>query len=264
MTSRKRKLTNNTDCKDNVSYSGSSKFVEVADWLKEQGAQGLDDLQFRQSHDHGLGCFAGRDFIAGDVLFTIPTSCIFGLGVTKDKSTITETLRMFVKDSAQPIVLTSELLIWLHMIHAKYDASSPFHRYFSSLSEVSPSMLSWPEELRTSCVEGTNLASVLKYRDTIERYSTLLTDVRTWLATSHTIAATETASEQACFSFPETHFNLDTLLWACGHYLSRRYPGTFAADRSIRTGSDALDGRETGLQNLGTSTSISCCIVCRL
>lgn len=193
-----------------------------------------DHLSFREcgegeSGQGTLGCFAGagRDFVAGEIFFSVPQDKIFGIYQCQNTS-LTMLLRDFaLVNCKEPHLVTSELLIWLHMIEARADVSSDFHAYFVSLDDTSPSPLSWPDCLQQDALAGTML-------------QTFLCDVRASLQ-AHAIFVQSAGLDAEVYSY-------EALVWARGHYLARRYPGKYGIDGSVP---DEGDGRESGLENLG-------------
>ena len=176
-----------------------------------------------------LGCFAGAgNFEKGDVLFSVPQNKMFGLNQCKNTS-LTKQLRDFARNERKnPHLVTSELLIWLHMIQARANPASDFYPYFISLDETSPSPLSWPDSLQQDALAGTTL-------------QTFLGAVRASLQ-EHAVFVQSAGLDAGVYSY-------DALVWARGHYLARRYPGKYGGiDASV---GDAHDGREMGLENLG-------------
>ena len=49
-------------------------------WLDDSKVEGLANLSIRKSEElnQTLGCFAAKDFSVGDVLFSIPQTCLLG------------------------------------------------------------------------------------------------------------------------------------------------------------------------------------------
>lgn len=88
-------------------------------------------------------------------------------------------------------------------------------------------------------IEGTNLMSSLKEsRLRLQQQADLLDIIRTHFP-----------SESSPL-IPENHFNLDSLLWARGHYLARRYPATFIHEGGKASSSLSVT-REKGFQSRG-------------
>jgi len=218
-------------------------------WLSNSGAEGLDPsgLSFGPSTTCGgsLGCFGLRPFEKGEVFFSIPQSKLFGLHQCADTA-LTRALR---RAAASPHIndpkrVTSELLVWLHMIKERRDSGGQFHPYFISLDESSPSPLAWPEPLRKDALAGTALKTALAdAAATLESHYAFLQRAKECLPLLNDDPVPPELQDP-------TIFTLDSLGWARGHYLSRRYPGKHALDQSV-VPKDCPDGREKGLEDLG-------------
>jgi len=94
----------------------------------------------------------------------------------------------------------------------------------------------------TDTISLSNLGnSLLESQNRIESQSELLDDIRLKFP------------EKCSSLLPPDIFNLESLLWARGHYLSRRYPGKYSlpADNDDNSASEHHLGQEKGLQSLG-------------
>ena len=226
-------------------------------WLLSKGAEGLGNFNIKQSEFCvGVGCYANRDFLVGDLLFSVPQTCIFSIGNMHDTN-LTKLLRHYGSVVGDNDLITSELLIWLHMCEARNNAQSGYYDYFQSLDAKSPSIMSWSMD-EIHALQGTNLGKTLL--STIARmnaHAVLLESIRSYVLSS----LTELMASQICDSdfltnisttFPYTK---DDLLWSMGHYLSRRYPAYFSGTGG-GGGGDSADWtrtcREVDMGNLGS------------
>jgi len=218
---------------------------ELLDGLQKSGAVGLENLRFGPSAACGgsLGCFGLKAFAVGDVMFSIPQDRLFGLHQSSSTPQALA-LRSFAAEVlGDARLVTSELLIWLHMIQSREDSQNPHYSYFNSLDKTSPSPLSWPEDLHGTALAETNLALFLvDVRASLVQHCELI-------SAAHAHFAFKGDSATAKFLDPSIN-SFDNLLWARGHYLARRYPGRHAVDHSERP-ADCVDGREVGLEDLG-------------
>jgi hypothetical protein len=117
---------------------------------------------------------------------------------------------------------------------------------------MSPSLLGWTdnfEEKILKSLRGTNLVFSLQHSlDRLHRQANLMDAIRA----AH-------PSESATY-IPQQLFNFESLLWARGHYLARRYPAKFAlpiigedghaVEGSSAAGPSSLR-REAGLESRG-------------
>ena len=206
-------------------------------WLTLCGCTGLGDLELRNSVDSegnavGLGCFAQRSFRAGEVLFTVPQKCIFS-AANGASGPFVPALLKYARNNSLSHLISSELLLWAEMCRQKWEPRSYFHGYLISLSDIEPSLASWNDELRQG-FEGTNLAGsivnhmILK----VQQQAQLLLDFK------------KSREFEGDLSAPDAMWSYESLLWARGHYLSRRYPGSFAVDESgsTKTGVPGIEG----------------------
>eukprot|EP01032_Pedospumella_encystans_P034538 gene34538-39046_t len=225
-----------------VSTADIDKSNSCLSWLQTHNAQGLTNIYYKYSSDVGgsLGCYAARDLTVGDVIFTVPQKCLFGIGNTSC-SDLSKAVRAAATELGNSKLATSELLIWLHMCQQRADPSSMFYPYFHSLDDLPPNLDNWPAELKDAFC-GTSLAASLADKAPQNSLSSHLTLLE------HTFAN----NKSLCDTFNKSNFDRSSLAWARGHYLSRRYPGKYASDQSIQSAEDLVtDGREYGMQNLG-------------
>jgi hypothetical protein len=221
----------------NICSSGSTaqEYVNqtLIPWFIAGGFLGLDGLEFRYSSGccNTLGCFSSKDFEVGDVLFEIPQSHIFSIG-----RVLISPLSSFVQENTMKYGSGSrfslEFLYWIHMISEKSGMVSQtvkeagegkgavLQTYFQSLSVIPPSILTWEDEL-LEAIQSTNLfQSVSELKSSIHQYCQLIDDLHSW-------------NELEAKKFlPKEIFHYDSLLWAAGHYMSRRYPSRFGCSLS--------------------------------
>lgn len=224
--------------------SPGDSFRGMLKTLTENGAQGLDEntIKFAPSLRCGgsLGCFAAKSFSEGEVIFSIPLSLMFGLNQCIDTPT-SRLLRAFDSESgsiqASPRV-TSELLIWIGMIHQSEDPSSEFYHYFNSLDAVSPSPMCWPVELLEALAETNIKPSMDDAKRALLRHCDFIVAAHAYYKAAGNVGA--------CRLLDPSLLSFQKLLWARGTYLSRRYPGNLGP---VPLG--CLDGREDGLGSLG-------------
>ncbi len=196
-------------------------------WLKTHNAQGVSNIYYKYSSEVGgsLGCYAARDFKVDEVMFSIPQKCLFGIG-NMIGSDLSKAVRAAAIELGNSKLVTSELLIWLHMCQQRADQNSMFYPYFHSLDALPPNLDNWPTELKEA-FSGTSLAASLAEtapQNSMGAHLTLL---------KHAFSNIKSS----CDAFDPSHFDRASLAWARGHYLSRRYPGKYASDKSIQSGS---------------------------
>jgi len=146
-----------------VSSTSKAGLGSLREWLLRKGCKGLEEenVEFRASEACGgsLGCFSMRDFVAGDVIFEIPQSCLFGINTCQDTE-LTRKLRATALSLGNSHLVTSELLIWVHMIDEarrhKLGLDMLHGEYFASLDAASPSPLQWPQELCDALMLGSS------------------------------------------------------------------------------------------------------------
>lgn len=221
----------------NVS-SKLSAVKSLLEWFQANGFTGLDNVDFKisQTCNNTLGCFAKKSFHKGEVLFTIPQSHIIGQHEVLD-SEISQYILKQVKELHLESKISLEFLYWLFLISAK--EQEKYGEYLNSLSAESPSLLNWDSQMLL-LLEDTNLAaSISDLKDSIDRYVEVLDTIR------------KNSPKEAALLIPAVRFNKTSLIWAAGHYLSRRYPAKFGinVDESLR-----IEGisKEKNLGNLGT------------
>jgi hypothetical protein len=240
----------------NTSYNEAHE--GTISWLQSNGALGLDNFVIKKSDGcDGVGCFALKSFQPGELLFAVPQSCIFGYGHTK-ASALTDFLRDFVAhvDIESSSLLTSELLIWVHMCYEKLQKESFFYNYFSSLSECPPVPLAWPSEL-LELLSGTNLGATITEQQTrLNKQVEFLHNASLYYhkeidnnsSNTYVNALRQSKYHSLLWDNLLSH---EAITWAMGHYLSRRYPGKYARDESNIGFENQLEAKEINMENLG-------------
>lgn len=264
------------------STTSESSISVLLRWLDAAGAIGLEQLCLKMSSGAvGLGCFALRDIVCGETLFVIPQECILGF-----QQVFRSNISTFIRSSVAAMKLSSydgelvseELLYWLYMIQQRHvhssSSSSKFNTYLRSLGSkqilfhqwvltylciyflvdsLSPSLLGWTDTVEETILEtlgGTNLAfSLQQSLDKLRRQANLLDAIRA----AH--------PDEGAAVIPQQHFNLESLLWARGHYLARRYPAKFSLPVGDEEDGHVIEGsaveapcglcREAGLESRG-------------
>lgn len=217
---------------------------QLKKWFVDKKFHGINNLDFDISESCGnsLGCFAKKPFKSGDILFTVPADCMISIRHVNSSPAV-QFLLSVAKEINKLEMITVEFCYWLFLVESKNEGSSPFHVYLQSLAEESPSILSWPSDL-SNLLQDSNLASSLQsLRASLSTGVDLLEEIR----------GIEAHKLNANKLIPSAQFNSSSLLWAAGHYLSRRYPFYFASqdESSLPEPLGSLN-RESGFGNLGT------------
>lgn len=225
-----------------ISTSNNSSALMM--WMEKNQIQGISntDVKFIDVMDCGLGCFACRDFKVGEPIFIIPQSCILSFGDVQHSATIA-LVRSTIEAIGHQHLLTPEFLIWLYMCEQLAEPGSHFYPYLSSLDKCGPSISTWHHSLLES-LTGTNIISSI---DAVKK--NLLEKME--LISRINSAFRATCSPQPSKDLlPAETYNIERLTWAFSHYISRRYPGSFAKEWAY-TNMDGLY-TERGLGNLGS------------
>jgi hypothetical protein len=247
-----------------LSATNAKAWAACADWLKKSGAKGLDRVMFAETTTSssstsmgGFGCFAKRDFSVGDTIFEIPGSCVFGMDqVTSDvgdekkknkssskgskKSSTSsssssndrmELIAARVRDTAtrlnKPDLCSHELLLWLGMIEANTNPKSGFHSYMRSLDQhTTPSVMHWPPALKSVLgkVGPSGNRLVPDVEALLDDHLDLLEKARELYSVRDQERSGQGDEEEDWL--PAEVFNRTSLIWAYGHYKSRRIPIT--------------------------------------
>jgi hypothetical protein len=197
------------------------KLTSLLGWLEASGTVGLSNLEFKSSIGQcggSLGCFAKKNFVEGDVLFSVPQKCIMSF-LNVDSFAAANLLREAAKALGNSQHLTSELLIWLLMCRERNSHKGTYSPYMQSLDRVSPSPLSWPKDLFES-LEGTNIETMSNAATALAANVEFLNQARAW-AKQQGVDKSQDGHE----ILDETLYCRESLTWARGHYLARRYPG---------------------------------------
>lgn len=227
---------------DESSFPSTSfdSLTQLLSWFQTNQFQGLEDLEFKASETCGgsLGCFAKKDFAVGDLLFTVPQSSILSTAHVL-QSPITKFIYEEAIKRKMLSKISVELLVWLCMIDEQRD-DQHFQVYVQSLAKYSPSLLNWDPNL-LALFDQTNLGTTIKTLEgKLNEYAELLREMRRW---------NKPTSEQL---LPVERFNFNSLVWACGHYLSRRYPGQYGAPTPQDASIDLSKfSREADMGNVG-------------
>lgn len=218
----------------------SSLSDPLCEWLAVNHV-GMNGISFAQSTLGSLGCFADKRFEVGDLMFTVPKQCLFGIE-NVEGSGLARFLVQEAEALGQAERCTAELLLWISMILAKHTPSALHYACMNSLDACSPSLLSWPSDL-LGALRGSNLGSSLHTLScSLEQKAALLQAIYSRCPAA---AQAQGLTEGMC--------SADELRWAAGHYLSRRYPGKYQQPSSSSSSSSSLllQHREAGIGNMG-------------
>ena len=197
-------------------------------WLRDEGAEGLENLEFRESSIAcgGLGAFARKPIAPNGLIAKIPQKCV----LNSDKALASDIGRACV--AANPNC-TDEFVLILWLAIGRVDPSHPFHIYISSLPPEPISPLAWDKSLvdGPSQLGRTNLGrAILSHQEMITvEYAALLQSLKKMFPSM---------VPQAC--------NTDLLAWAHDMYVSRRFPaelGMFAIDSTDGVGENTSAGK---------------------
>jgi len=210
-------------------------FQEFLVWMQGQGVVGIDNanVEFRMTPQRGLCCYAKKSFVKGENIFIIPQRCILSIADARASDSVNSIWNIASQYGHQELI-TKECMIWLFMCEQLHSNTSHFGPYLRTLDrERLPSPISWPNE-QMECLTGTNLKNTcdnLKAR--LEEQSRISISIKVpkeaiMYQNNNDLSSTE---------FTKI-FTYENLLWACSHYLSRRYPNHFAI--SPKNDSDEL------------------------
>ena len=195
-------------------------------WLNVHGCEGLDQVEFRYLKEKGLCCFAKKDFKKDDLIFKIPRNCIIGVNDAIHDPTISNLI------NSETTEFTGEFIIWLYMYLQNNDKNSHFYSYLQSLSTHTDltSPCSWSADLIETLI-GTNLEKQVS--NSIERLNNIFQSFQKYLKASESITSDcdilVSNKRQKLNSFDSlNNYTIDHLMWAYSHYISRRYPESFA------------------------------------
>ena len=150
-----------------VSSTKSEHVAPLNAWLLSHGTIGLEprQVEFRSSTACAdtLGCFAARDFQAGEVIFRIPKKIIFSYKDVLDSQLSLDIIASTHDNEIRPQI-TQEFLIWIEMCRQRCDDCSILHHYLNSLGDEPPGVSQWPCELKDALV-GTSLYGCGGFRD---------------------------------------------------------------------------------------------------
>jgi len=183
---------------------------KLLSWLRECGAEGLDDLDIRADGLGGLCVFARRLFAAGDRIASLPQRCVLSARAAEESE-----LGKAVRKAAAAMgptceaLLTEEALLWIFLSVGRIDAAHPWHAYLSSLPATSPEPTCWPAELRNELASTPVGASVSAALDAVQA---VVDGLGGRLA------------RRLPTLLPEAALTLESLLWARGMCRSRAFP----------------------------------------
>ena len=203
-------------------------------WLKPEGGDFADSVIGR-TDGKGMGVFAGpKGILPNSLIARIPTSAIMSIarsrlsavGIACEKCFLSigaekNTAKVKPDDSGAPPRkrlapspvdadhgrVPGELILFLDMVHGRFDPSHPHHCYLSALPSIASDLSSWPEA-DLLLLGDSRLARLARHVK-----ASLVTQFERWLGRLRKI-------EPGLFE----HCSLENLDWARGMYRSRRYP----------------------------------------
>lgn len=216
------------------------------DFFKNRGFTGTKNLDFAVSVGckDTVGCYAKKAFRNGDNFFTVPEASMIGLKVVLEHDIVKSIIYIARKEGCLSQI-SVEQLFWTAMVLLKENdhTDKNYAPYLRSLADISPSILSWDSSLRVAFVE-TNLQIALEeLNQSLLQYIKLL----------HTLIPI-TTGENSTFNITLLQqLTYEKLLWAAGHYLSRRYPMHFSLAITVEQQALLTElRREHSFGNIGT------------
>lgn len=197
------------------------RIEKLKKWFASSHFEGSNHLELDISEPCGnsLGCFARRAFKEQDLLFTVPGPCMIGMKDVEKNDTV-----LFLRKKLQELNLLDKISVeffyWVYLLDSRRKESSTHYIYLQSLGDKSPNILEWDEPLRNLLSETNLVTNIQALQSSLQQYDEILATVRKQLSDSETSQY-----------IPAEHFNYAQLLWAAGHYLSRRYPFHFSSPR---------------------------------
>jgi hypothetical protein len=222
------------------------RHTRVFNFLEHLGAQGLANIELRNDATRGFSCFAKRDYLVGDVIATVPISTMLGLSPDVANSTWCKAL-LSTKDCTQDSLVTKELIIWIGLALSRKGGGE----YLESLDDIAPTPENWPHcEVLKSMIGSTNLASTCLASETrLRKQSELIAKI----AQADSDSAEIDALRQVSY---------EDLMWAKGHYLSRRYPSKLAGVRTVNNTTLGFQDVKTLARepDLGSDKDVGCMV----
>ena len=204
----------------------------------------LENLSLHESPYGDLTLRAARDLEPNSILFTLPFDSVLTYDVVRNTK-----LSRLIMDTAG-VCCSPEILVWLNMVcwyKTDYDADNIYSsKHLRALSKEPPNVSSWPSYLQDLLI-GTNIYSVLdvsgkndntlgnvhvilKALSIVEevRQFILLTNANNSNNNNNNNDDDDDDDSKAIHNFfiPEgtSIFNKESIGWARGHFVSRRFP----------------------------------------
>ena len=189
------------------SIDRSADFANLLNWLRSEGAEGLEHLTIRCSEHAGWGLYATRDFASGETAFRCPSSCALTADAALADATIGEALH-----SCEP-KLDDEYLVLLFLLHCRRQGTaSRWCAYVQALPTDDEAMrllpMFWPEAERTRLLGGTSV---------LRQSCAKLDALRAW---HHTVVEGLLIARFPSI-FPVADFSFAKLCWAHTMWSSR-------------------------------------------
>ena len=216
----------------------------LTNWFKTNGFTGDQNLYIKQSDENkGYGCFAKKNLFAGEILFKIPRSHIISFNnVYLDSSFFNqlEKYKSYTKNSPLSNKISAEFLIWIYICEQKKSKNSKFFDYLNSLPTIPPNISTWDDNL-VEKLKGSNLYhKIVQDKTLFKDYELLLEEIKKNII-----------PEDDDQRFSLEMIDIQDVLWARNHYLSRRYPGEYGQFSSNSEDKLQEFKRERDLQDLG-------------
>lgn len=178
----------------------------LLDWLREHGAD-LGSLNFKTDGRGGIGAFASRDIATGEVLSSIPLSCVLRYTVAKE-SEYGRTMTAAAQEWECTALCTPEVVLWVYMAVGRHVQEHPFYAYLSALPSESPDPVCWSSDLITELAD-TPVGRQIK--DVQEKMGRCYDQLISRLTREHSDL------------FPPSAVGLSDVLWARGMCISRQF-----------------------------------------
>jgi len=195
----------------------AARCLALTAWLAEGSAK-FDTLEVRSDRAAcGLGAFALRDLVAGEVVFVVPQKLMLTLEAAMKDTLVASVAKSLQSHGEQEM---PEFLMCLRLCRARRAPDDCFHAYAASMPDDSPGAASWPSLFR-ELLQSTTLGPSLEAADA---------ELDRWLEVLQRMGDIESSGLGS-----DGMFSRSSLDWARGMVQSRQFPGGFGGTQDSRS-----------------------------
>lgn len=206
-------MTTNSAEDDSVSVASAlttSGLDAMLSWLAEQGTEGLDKVNFKESESGELICEANKAIKVGEVVLEIPMNCVVSPRSVEDCE-----LGTLCRHKGTPVSMTLKILMYMMKVYRNHDDA--MHIFMKSLDGLrGPSFDGSVEFSADSAMSNDIEAGVEKNMAQVGQLKQMYADLEGKLKADSSMQSSDELLREV--------FTRPAMSWAVGHLMTKGIP----------------------------------------